>query len=369
MGSAISQLSVTLILTNYFDKRRGFANSFANVGGSAGGLIWPVLLKKSLDNLGLQYTLLVIAGVFLQVVVCGALLRPLPPKKTRNSTFVTYDISEESEVTTEDESSKQTMNLYEKPKQAHTLPNFKKTGYKPDLKTGRRRTKSENCTHCNENPYLARTASSMQDLQENIQKLYVSPSLQGLGFMPAIKGKETDEEHPPKEEANSDNLNNQWFNLALFKNPLFYIFTVSSILIASAAALPVNYIPPFARDFGVSDGDIAILVTVASACDFVSRFCLVFIADSKTLKRHHILAVSMFMNGLACLFAPLYTTFPSLMVYSVVYGVFGQTYFSLFPVVIVDFLGLANLRHGLTTITLTMGISIGVSSVIIGEFG
>lgn len=75
------------------------------------------------------------------------------------------------------------------------------------------------------------------------------------------------------------------------------------------------------------------------------------------------------MNGLACLFAPLYTSYHSLMVYSVVYGVFGQTYFSLFPVVIVDFLGLANLRHGLTTITLTMGISIGVSSVIIGEFG
>lgn len=368
MGTAISQLSVTLILTNYFDKRRGFANSLANVGGSAGGLIWPVLLKKSLDYLGLKDTLLVIAGVFLQVVVCGALLQPLRPKTVPSSTIVTDDISEECEVTTEDESSKQTMNLFEKPKQVPTLPNFKTNGYQPDLKTGRRRTKSENCTNCNETPYLARTASSMQDLKENVQNLYVSPSLQGLGFMPAFKGKETVEEHPSKKEANSDNLK-QWFNLALFKNPLFYIFTISSILISSAAALPVNYIPPFARDFGVSDRDIAILVTVASACDFISRICLVFIADSKTLKRHHILALSMFVNGLACLFAPLYTTYPSLMVYSVLYGVFGQTYFSLFPVIIVDFLGLANLRHGLTTVTLTMGISIGVSSVIIGEYG
>lgn len=367
MGIAISQLSVTLILTNYFDKRRGFANSFAHVGGSAGGLIWPVLLKKSLDYLGLKDTLLVIAGVFLQVVVCGALLRPLPPKKVPSPTFVSYDISEECEVTTKDESSKQTMTLLEKPKQVHTLPNFKTNGDQPHLKTGRRRTKSENCTNSIETPYLSRTASSMQDLQENVQKLYVSPSLQGLGFMPAIKGKETDDkEHHSKEEANSDNLN-KWFNLALFKNPLFYIFAISSILISSTAALPINYIPPFARDFGVSDSDIASLVTVASACDLISRVCLVFIADSKTLKRHHILAVSMLLNGLACLFAPLYTSFPSLMVYSVLYGLFGQTYFSLFPVIIVDFLGLENLRHGLTTVTITMGISIGVSSVIIGE--
>lgn len=98
---------------------------------------------------------------------------------------------------------------------------------------------------------------------------------------------------------------------------------VSFILILFVVVLLVNYILLFVCDFGVSDGDIVILVMVFFVCDFVSRFCFVFIVDSKILKRYYILVVSMFMNGLVCFFVLFYIIFFFLMVYFVVYGVFG----------------------------------------------
>lgn len=98
---------------------------------------------------------------------------------------------------------------------------------------------------------------------------------------------------------------------------------ISFILILFVVVLLVNYILLFVCDFGVSDGDIVILVMVVFVCDFVSRFCFVFIVDSKILKRYYILVVSMFMNGLVCFFVLFYIIYFFLMVYFVVYGVFG----------------------------------------------
>lgn len=53
------------------------------------------------------------------------------------------------------------MNLYEKLKEVYILLNFKKNGYKFDLKMGRRRIKLENCINCNENLYFVRIVFSM----------------------------------------------------------------------------------------------------------------------------------------------------------------------------------------------------------------
>ena len=368
IGSSVAQLAITLVLSHYFEERRGFANSLANVGGSLGGLVWPVVLKKSLDYYGLQGTLILIAGVFLQVILCGALLRPLSSSQVK----VHRDIIEGSKDTEEtvaltSEEKTRNIELYEKPKEVHTLPNFKiRNARQSALEIGRRRTQSEVCYNSSESPFLQRTASA-HDLNEDVGKLYVTSSLQALGWFPPIKESETNHESSSEETGNNTDQH-KFFNWALFKNPLFYIFTLSSIFNAAAAALPVNYIPPFARDFDVSDENIAFLVTISAASDLFSRFGLVFIADSQKLKRHHLLALTMFLNGVSCLLAPLYNSFPYLVLYSVLYGFFGQTYFSLFPVIIVDFLGLSNLRHGLTSICLTMGISVVIASFIIGKY-
>ncbi|XP_061194426.1 monocarboxylate transporter 2-like [Saccostrea echinata] len=366
IGVAMSQLALVLILSRYFEKKRGFANSFANVGGSIGGLLWPILLKISMDYLGLSGTLLIVSGMFLQAIVCGALVRPLPPEGGKIQTLdVRGDEDSESAI---DKDTKE-QNVYEKSNGTYTLPNSKTCGHRPDGPVvGRRRTQSENIMETNKvSNLLHRTAISTHDLQEDFKKLYLSPSLQTMVVWSSVEKRGPSTRRLSKEKTQFNENANQFFNFALFKNPLFYIFTVSSILNISAAGLPVNYIPPLARDCGLTDEKIALLVTICAACDLVNRIGLTFIADSKTLKRHQILAITMLLNGLSCMFVRFYDDFYTLIIYSVLHGLFGQTYFSLFPAIIVDFLGLDNLRHGLTTITVTLGISVSLSTVLIGE--
>jgi MFS family permease len=362
MGAAMTHLSMTLILTNYFEKRRGLANSFANIGGSTGGLVFPILLEISLMHYGLRGTLFIVSGLMLQAIVCGALLRPLPPDtgETNDIKLVENDDNSSNET---DKETKQT-DSYDKLNRTHTLPNFKTNGCQLPV-TGRRRTQSENATECTKVSNLSpRTAVSVHDLQESFRKLTISSSLQPLGWLPSSAKGQAYYKRRVKEEGRTPH---QIFNFSLFKNPLFYIFTLSAVLYAPTTALPISYIPPFARDCEVSDENIALLVTISAASDVLGRIGLTFIADSKTLKRHQILAMTMLMNGLSCLFVHFYTNFSTLIVFSVIYGIFGQVFFSLYPVIIVDFLGLENLRHGLTTVMLTMGSSVAIATVIIGK--
>jgi sugar phosphate permease len=69
------------VLNSYFDKRLGFAYSVANVGGSIGSLVMPIIIQNLLEEYGLQGALLVISGLILNTAIVGSLMRPFPNKE------------------------------------------------------------------------------------------------------------------------------------------------------------------------------------------------------------------------------------------------------------------------------------------------
>ena len=157
------------------------------------------------------------------------------------------------------------------------------------------------------------------------------------------------------------------FDLSLLKKPLFVLFMFVAFFAVPGCALPVSYIPPFAKDFGIPDKDIALMVTISALCDLVSRTTLAFISDTKRIKRHVIVAICLLANGTACMFSSFYTSYSTLMIYAVAYGIFGGVYFTLYPVVIVDFVGVESLKYGLAMITVISGVSISIFSLLIGK--
>lgn len=85
VGTSMIHCLTLVMISAYFDKRRGFANSLANVGGSVGGLVFPVLIRALLDKYDLQGALIVLSGIMLNTVIVGALLRPLDFYKNRRN--------------------------------------------------------------------------------------------------------------------------------------------------------------------------------------------------------------------------------------------------------------------------------------------
>ena len=69
-------MSANIIIQHHFDKRRSFANSVFNCGGSIAYFCLPPFFRVCMDKFGWQGALLMVGGLFLQTTVCGAIMRP-----------------------------------------------------------------------------------------------------------------------------------------------------------------------------------------------------------------------------------------------------------------------------------------------------
>lgn len=69
--------SVTAVC-HYFRRRRALATGVTWMGANVGGMVVPPLMEHLLQHYGFQGALLLYGGLALNVVACGALLRPLP---------------------------------------------------------------------------------------------------------------------------------------------------------------------------------------------------------------------------------------------------------------------------------------------------
>ncbi|KAI8499203.1 hypothetical protein Bbelb_229670 [Branchiostoma belcheri] len=83
LGYALSVSSALAIVGQYFTKRRAMANSLTAVGVSVASMAFPPLFQYLMDEYGLKGALLIIAGIMLNIVVAGALIRPLDAYRDR----------------------------------------------------------------------------------------------------------------------------------------------------------------------------------------------------------------------------------------------------------------------------------------------
>ena len=70
-------LPAMLMVGKYFEKRRGMANSIANVGGSLGGFVLPFFLTFLFSEYGLEGTLIIAGGLYLQFLPAGLVMRTI----------------------------------------------------------------------------------------------------------------------------------------------------------------------------------------------------------------------------------------------------------------------------------------------------
>ncbi|NIG59973.1 monocarboxylate transporter [Pontoporia blainvillei] len=75
------QSSIT-VLGLYFTRWRVLANALASAGVSLGIMLWPLLSRYLLEDLGWRGSFLIFGGVLLHCCVCGAILRPVPARVT-----------------------------------------------------------------------------------------------------------------------------------------------------------------------------------------------------------------------------------------------------------------------------------------------
>uniref|UniRef100_A0A8C3VP99 Solute carrier family 16 member 4 n=1 Tax=Catagonus wagneri TaxID=51154 RepID=A0A8C3VP99_9CETA len=148
--------------------------------------------------------------------------------------------------------------------------------------------------------------------------------------------------------------------ISLFKNPFFYIFTWSLLLSQLAYFIPTFHLVARARTLGINMMEASYLVSVAGITESVSQIVSGWVADQNWIKKYHYHKSYLILCGIINLLAPLATTFPLLMTYTVFFAIFSGGYLALILPVLVDlsgnsmvhrFLGLATFFAGMAVLS------------------
>lgn len=76
IGSAFLYAPSLIVITNYFEKKKGKAMSISTSGGGIGTIVLPLFYITVIDYYGFRGGMLIIGAVVLNCAFAGALLRP-----------------------------------------------------------------------------------------------------------------------------------------------------------------------------------------------------------------------------------------------------------------------------------------------------
>ena len=386
------------MLNSYFDKRLGFAYSVANVGGSIGSLVMPIIIQNLLEEYGLQGALLVSSGLILNTAIVGSLMRPFPNKEN-----ILNPVRAEEEPLVDEFDRFDSTNPY---KDKCSLSESHIGKYTESIITKELQLDDQSlCLHLiqkrhnnnRERSFSERDKDSAQSNMRNRPYNYIKAlphrvfgnaiNIYGIMQTPEticsmlslhmIQHIGTQQEEKPSEVTGQHKEVTGQYKQCCYNNIIHFNilnnYRLKSILFAAFCSFPgcvytIVYLPAFAKDNDLSIERTAILLTITGVCDLVARFSLAWIADSKRIRRCHILGTALGITGMATMFNPFYRTFGTFLVYAVIYGLFGNVYSSLLTILIREIVGIERLPAALSLHILIHGISSIVFAPLLGTY-
>ncbi|XP_072610436.1 monocarboxylate transporter 5 isoform X1 [Vulpes vulpes] len=314
LGSAFLYYTAAMVTIKYFKKRLALSAAIARSGMGLTFLLAP-FTKVLIDVYDWTGALTLLGGITLNLVPSSMLLRPIHIKSENNS-----DIKN------------------------------KGSSLSPSSLGAVCTTETSSCDETQE---ATIRDSALQKAGQPGTSLRVSQN----------KNKELN--HEPngdsyEKEATSWSCKQKVFDMYLLKNPFFYIFTWSFLLSQLAYFIPTFHLVARARTLGIDTMDASYLVSVAGITETVSQIIAGWVADQNWIKKYHYHKSYLILCGITNLLAPLATTFPLLMTYTIFFAVFAGGYLAMILPVLVDlsgnsrahqFLGLASFFAGMAVLS------------------
>ena len=157
------------------------------------------------------------------------------------------------------------------------------------------------------------------------------------------------------------------FSFVVFKNGHFVIFVTAYFFGCVGQGLPIIYIPDIANDNNIDKKYSAMLVSIAGACDVIGRSSMGILSDRKHVDRKNLIFISMLITGVADHLIRYFNQLWSLILFSVIYGLFGSTIAALYSPVLLDTLPLKHLRSGLCVLQIGQCISWAIANQVSGN--
>ncbi|XP_067670336.1 monocarboxylate transporter 5-like [Haliotis asinina] len=374
MGNSMVHAPGLVLIGKYFKKRRGRATTAASTALSVAS-VFPVLAQYLLDEYGIRGTMLIYAGLTMNMWVGASLYRPLhfyerkvKPSGTREEPVDGVDV--EVRETIRDENATGPRHVGKHAENIHTGSTRscdvvvndtcnKLTDSKSDDDSFRKRAYSEGSKRQSVSEYETAAYSSHPDLVS-------LPKIAPKQMDTAKKDTRVDDRKHIK-SAVVRNIVKVFraFDFSLFKNPMFLLIMTFSQFGVVVRHVP-TYLPALMNEMGYSQSDAAFLLLISGILDFFCRLFYGFVADLGYLRVCQIMALGLVIVGVASQFIMFYTTYPPLVAYCVVVGIFGCAFPCLLPLVIVDFMGIDCMAKTIGFTTLFQGLAVALTHPILG---
>uniref|UniRef100_A0A673VT84 Solute carrier family 16 member 4 n=1 Tax=Suricata suricatta TaxID=37032 RepID=A0A673VT84_SURSU len=316
LGAAFLYQSASVVATKYFKKRLAFSTAIARSGMGLTVLIAP-FIKVLIDLYDWTGALLLLGALMMNLVPSSMLLRPIHIAGENNS-----DIKNRgSRLSTSHPGAGC----------ATEMPSCNETGEATATRDG-----------------------AMQKARQPGTSLTVSQNKNTDGNSVFLI---TNEESYEK-EAISWSRKPKLFDISLLKNPFFYIFTWSFFLSQLAYFMPTFHLVARAKTLGIDLMDATLLVSVAGITETVSQIIAGWVADQDWMKKYHYHKSYLILCGTTNLLAPLATTFPLLMTYTIFFATFAGGYLAMILPVLVDLSGGSRIQSFLGLVAFFAGMAI-----------
>ncbi|KAM9004840.1 monocarboxylate transporter 5 isoform X2 [Sarcophilus harrisii] len=303
LGSAYIYHAATVITAKYFKKRLGLSIAIARSGMGLTFLLAP-LTKILIDEYDWPGALLLLGGISLNLVPSTMLLRPINLKKEKPMTTTSLDAVRPLEVLASND-------------EGQSPPG--KCLVNKDGQTGQEATSS--------------------GYQEDDGEIFSNKP--HFGDKNAV---------PWTHQLHLD--------FSLIKNPLLYLFTWCFLFSQLAYFVPTFHLVARAKTLGIDTMDASYLISMAGFTETILHLLSGWVADQKWINNYHCYKAYLILCGITNLLAPLATTFPLLMTYSIFFAIFCGSYMALIVPVMIDLAGTSALNKFLGFTAFFAGLAV-----------
>lgn len=325
-----------VIVGQYFNKRRGLANGLSLSGASIGQFALPPLLQYLLDTYSLQGTLIIVGGIYLNVIMCGALFRP--------TSFYTSNCSR----------------LKDKKEQQKLLDKKDTWKAKPIVKHS-------------DHPvgeYEVKTCSS--DFPDCVRYRATSTGSVVMGSVDSLHSFAFDTENQSKNDGNqlSDNKCIKFLtgllDFSVLRSFVVILFVFVSFLLFFGYFNFILFMPPTAGNKGVSKYDVAYLVSISGICDLFGRVLVGIAGDLQFVARYKLMGIATFLCGFSIFGFNLAQSYTLMAICVGCYGFLGGCYVSINAPVLIDLFGLKLMPKVLGVILFIQGLGAAFGQPMLG---
>ncbi|CAD5116912.1 DgyrCDS5753 [Dimorphilus gyrociliatus] len=289
IGNGLMYVTSMVCVQHYFDTKRALATGLAVSGSGVGTLLFGWLDPLLLKRFQWRKTLLIEAAIMLSGAFFGALYKPLPNGDYENDTDL---LKEDADSIKYDEDNKQ---------------------------------------EPNENTPLTNSGERMR---ENNGTSYSDILVQ-----------------EPVSTCCGIKCKNAVFDLSLFTNPIFIMFCSALTLFCFGYHVPYTYTPDRVIQLLGKDNikleKASLLISYMGISNVASRLIFGWFADKSPRARFYLGSICLTLGGAISMLITFFNTYGLMVFYSVLFGAFTGCWASLFPVILVDLLGIDVIERSL----------------------